>query len=444
MMGMGIGIGGSSAVATLLVALWALAPGDVAPAGGDVPLVAELGPQVERLVRQLRSESAQQRQAAEEALIRLGPDVLDHLPLVTDQTPAELKLRLGRIRNVLQRQLADRAGRASLVTLQGSMPLSQALEALQQQTGNTVFDYRESFGQQPRNVAVQANFQRTAFWEALDTLLDQADLTVYPFAERPGVALVARDETEIPRKQRGAVYAGPFRLEIAEISAHRNVRQPDLQQLQLQMEVAWEPRLQPIHVHLPVDTLAAWDDTGSRLTPVGSATPGAEIAPGSTYADFVLPFALPPRNAQRIARLQGKLVVLAPGRVETFRFEKLRDARNISQRMAGATVMLERVRKNNEAWEVRVLLRFDDAAGALESYRGWVFNNEAYLEDAQGNRLGYDTFETTRHTDSEVGVAYYFTLDDDAALDNLALVYKSPSVILTLATELEFLYLPLP
>jgi hypothetical protein len=439
-----LAFGGSTIVAAMLMAQLALAPGDIAPPGRDIPLAAELGPQVERLLRQLRSESAQQRQQAEEALIQLGPDVLDHLPLVTEQTPAELKLRLGRIRQVLQRQLADRAGKASLVTLQGSMPLSQALEALQQQTGNTVYDYRESFGQQPRNVTVQPNFQRTPFWEALDTLLDQADLTVYPFADRPGVALVARDETEIPRKQRGAVYAGPFRLEIAELAAQRNIRQPDQQRLHLQMEVAWEPRLQPIHVHLPIDSLAAWDDTGSRLAHAGSATPGAEIVPGSTFVDFLLPFELPPRNAQRIARLQGKLVVLAPGRMETFRFEKLRDARNVSQRLASATVVLERVRKNNEAWECRVLVRFDDAAGALESFRGWVFNNEAYLEDAQGRRLGYDTFETTRHTDNEVGVAYYFTLDNDAALDQLALIYKTPSVILTLTTDFEFRDLPLP
>ena len=84
-------------------------------------------------------------------------------------------------------------------------------------------------------------------------------------------------------------------------------------------------------------------------------------------------------------------MAMIPGRIETFRFTKLAGAKDVQQRIAGVTVTLEEVRKNNEAWEVRMLVRFDDAGDALASHRTWIFSNEAYLEGPDGKPIAYDT-----------------------------------------------------
>ena len=66
-----------------------------------------------------------------------------------------------------------------------------------------------------------------------------------------------------------------------------------------------------------------------------------------------LPLQLPPREVRQIASLKGKLLATIPGRIETFRFGKLADAKNVQQRIAGVTVTLEQVRKASPSPEGR-------------------------------------------------------------------------------------------
>ena len=114
----------------------------------------------------------------------------------------------------------------------------------------------------------------------------------------------------------------------------------------------------------------------------------------------------------------------------------------MEKRLAGVTVTLEQVRKNNEAWEVFVRARFDDAGDALASHRGWIFRNEAYLEGPDGKPIAYDTMETTLQTKNEVGVSYIFVLDKPPA--NMKFVYKTPGAILGTNVEYEIRNLDLP
>jgi len=106
------------------------------------------------------------------------------------------------------------------------------------------------------------------------------------------------------------------------------------------------------------------------------------------------------------------------------------------------TVTVEKVEKNNDAWEVRMRVQFDDAGDALASHRTWVFNNEAYLEGPDGKAIAYDTYETTRQTKNEVGVAYVFSTDQP--LDKLTFVYKTPGAIINNTFDYELKDIELP
>ena len=117
---------------------------------------------------------------------------------------------------------------------------------------------------------------------------------------------------------------------------------------------------------------------------------------GRTAVELVLPFAAPPREVKEIASIKGKLSAIIPGKVETFQFDNLLKAKNVEKHIAGVTVTLEGVQQNNEAWEVRIRVKFDEAGDALASHRGWIFQNEAYLEGPDGKPIAYDAFETTR------------------------------------------------
>jgi len=213
--------------------------------------------------------------------------------------------------------------------------------------------------------------------------------------------------------------------------------------LTLQFEVAWEPRVRPIAIKQRMDDVRAVDDTGAVIELDDTmAEFEARIDPGSFSTLLELPLVPPSRAAQRMASISGKLTVILPGGIERFRFENLAGARLVEQRKGSATVTLEQVRKNNDVWEIRVLVRYDEASLALESHRGWIFNNPAYLVGADGERVQYDGFETTRQSEDEVGMAYLFVLEKE--LDNYAFVYETPATLLTLPVEYKLTDIDLP
>ncbi len=423
----------------------------------DVPAEPPDQNSVDLLVADLDAPEKARRDDAEQQLLDLGPAVLDMLPQITDQMPAETRLRLGRVRAQLEKRRAEQSVLASHVTLpQGTMPLSKVFKAFEEQTGNKIVDYRGNFGEATSDPTVDVDFSRTPFWEAFDRVLDQVGLTTYGYPDPQevpsGIAVVARTEGQRPRVGRGA-YAGAFRIEPVEFDAHRDLRDPENQTLQLLVEVAWEPRLRPIVIMQAADAVQAVDDRGQ---PIHAADEGNELEipvnPGSNSVELPLHFRLPPREVQRFASLRGRLSALVPGKMEAFRFSKLdqlarRNAtqqRAIEQKKADVTVVLERVarsRDNPDIWECYVRVLFEETSGALESHRGWVLNNEAFLERDK-ERIPYGGLNTTLQTETEVGVVYLFDLPE--GLKNCTFVYMAPAAVVSTPVDYELRDLELP
>jgi len=403
----------------------------------------ELSLRVRALVKQLDDDSLAERQAAEKELIGLGPDALKLLPPVTRRTSAEVKVRLDRVRKTLEEAMAEAAAKPSVVTLKGEMPLSDALAALEKQTGNRIIDFRAQFSQERTNPDVTVDFDQTSFWVALDRVLDQAKMTVYNFSGQEGVvAVVARNEREQARSERGC-YSGLFRFEGVAMQARRSLRNPQNHSLRLVFETTWEPRLSPIVLELALDEVRATSDTGDPVV-VDSRHSRLEIPveAGIAAAELQVPLALPDRNVKKIASLKGKLIALLPGRVETFEFDDLENAKSVEQPRAGVTVILDQVRKNADLFEARVRVRFEKADDALESHRGWIYNNEAYLLDAQGQQIDNAGLQAYRQDVDEIGVAYLF--DHEGDLDGCKLVYKTPVLIVNMPIEYELKDIELP
>ncbi len=401
-----------------------------------------LGLEVRRLVRQLDAPQLARREEAEQELIRLGPKVLDLLPQSPDRMSAEVAQRIGRIRQRLQRLMAESAGQASRVTLQGKIPLPEILSKIEEQTGNKIVFRGRPVGPEGQGdgPALDVDFDNTPFWEALDQVLQQAGLAVYPFGEEKAVSIVPRPPSASPAGRIG--YSGPFRFEPVSILAVRDLRSGTAS-LRLTLEVSWEPRLAPVSLQQPMADVQAVDENGKALTvDVKGAAPEVPVLPGLSAVTLEIPFELPSREVKSIARLQGKLTALLPGKVEEFRFGDLEEAEQVEKRVAGVTVVLEQVRKNRAVWEIRLGVRFDEAGDALESHRTWIYDNEVYLEAADGESVEWATFETTRQMEDEIGAAYYFAVD--GPLSGYTLVYKTPALILSKEIEYEIGSIELP
>jgi len=410
---------------------------------GEGEIDQPLREQVQSLVRQLDAPQLAARDAAEEKLLSLGPKVLELLPPADERTPAEVVQRVGRIRQKLRRSMAEAATQVSRVTLHAeAMELSKILGAFQEQTGNKIIDARAQSGLPVADPELKVDFEQTPFWQALDQVLDRARLTIYPFAEEKGIHVVVRPEGHRPRSAQ-ACYCGPFRIEAVRITAERNLRDPGKHALFVALEITWEPRLRPIYLEHAMSDVSAVDDQGNPLAvETQAAKLEVPIESDVMAKELRIPLALPPREVRQIASLKGAFTAVVPGRVEILRFGNLGDAKAVQQRIAGATVTLDEVRKDSRIWEVRMRIRFDQPGEALQSHRTWIFENEAYLEDPNKKRIEYGTFETTRQTKDELGVAYLFRAGRDLA--GHAFVYKTPGLILPIQFHYELRDLKLP
>lgn len=412
-------------------------------APGSEAVDADVELQVRRLVRQLDSLRLAERDAAEAALLEFGPAVLELLPPITDRTPDGVAQRLGRVRQKLEQTAAEAMAEASTITLPArKMRLSEVLAAIEAQSGNRMIDARAHFGHKVSDPELEVEFQEMPFWQALDSVLDLAGLTVYPYGDERAVYLVARLEGHAPRLGRAA-YIGPMRIEPVVVRSERHLRRGGPALLQLATEIAWEPRVRPVTLVQPMTAVEAKDERGDAVVIDDSEAilevpaEGDQVAANLTYS-----FRAPARGVEQIATLNGTLGALIPGKVAAFRFDRLLEADGARQRIGGATVTLEHVRRSGELWEVGIRVRFDDAGGALQSHRGWIFNNPAYLETPDGDRIDYARFDTTRQAANEVGMAYFFPLDEPP--QELRFVYETAVVVLDVELPFELKDIPLP
>jgi len=332
--------------------------------------------QVRRLVRQLGSPRLEQRQQAENELIRLGPAVLPLLPRA-ESLPAEVANRLRRIRQRLQLRQAEQMLSGSRVTLQGEMTLAQALQA-------------------------------------------------------PDV---------LPMKQRIVHYQGAFRLEALSCFAVRQLQQAGASHTSVKLQVAWEPKLQPVALELPWESVEARTDEGRtlRLDRPGSLV--VELVPGAP-SEITLPLGEVPRSARRLDHLRGRLRVLLAGAREKFVFDPLMKSVGKSQRRASVVVTLHGVVPNNQTWQVMLLVQFEKTEGALESHRTWILDNPVHLIDPQNRKIPPDGMETFLHEEDKIGISYFFGLDHKP--EKYKLEYETPVVILKQNVPWELKNIPLP
>ncbi len=397
----------------------------------------ELKTEVNRLVLQLDGDERSEREAAEKALVELGADALNLLPPITPRTPAEVKERLGRVRKTLETAVAESIASPTLVTLEGEMSLADAMQALEKQTGNRTVGYERRGGE------VKVAFDKTPYWQALDEILDQAGLNINEFGgETNALVLTARPEGQTSRASTG-VYSGVFRLEAVRIESRRDLRNPAVNGMQLSFGVTWEPRIAPIALRQQVSEITVLDDRGEALSVTGNrAALNASVELGMSAVEFGIPLPLASRESKRIGSIKGRFTALVPGRVESFEFSDIENARDVQQERAGVVMTFERMRKNVDLYEVRMSLRFDDAANALESHRSWVYANEAFLTDKDGTKLENVGLQATRQGTNEAGVAYLFDLPDGPA--GCKFVYKTPALVLQLPVEYELKDIELP
>jgi hypothetical protein len=412
-----------------------------------------LAAKVAGLIKQLDAANLAEREAAERALIALGPEALDVLPRGTTKLSAEVKQRLARVRQQLELAFAKTAAKASPITIAaGEYPLSEILMELVKQGNCPLVDARRESIASSGDPRIRVAFDKTPFWQALDKTLDAANASLAIRDARGEVplqlAVVPRMKDGKPREQ-GAVYRGPLRFDIPSVDVKQDGDRAGRDLLRVVFEAAWEPRLHPISLTLGGNDLAAVDDQGRAIA---VATPTAQWTTSSLGGQgavrFTLPFVLPNRDAKSFT-LKGKMSALLSGANVVFRFERLggaplggdrlgaaRPATVASQKIGDATVRIESFRRHNDEWHIRVRVVYDNPQEAVQSHFDWLYKSRAVLADGDEPRqpAEYDA----QAAEDGVIATYAFKAKASDKPGEITLLYTTPAVIMMMPFDFEF------
>jgi hypothetical protein len=439
--------GRAAAVLTAAVLGVTLNAGFARAADGDA-----LATEITSLVEQLDSGTPSERAAAERSLVELGltpgkgESLLALLPAPNDDMSQEAATRLARIRGEVQTRMAEAAVAETRVTLDVTdAPLDEVLATIEKQTGNQVVDYREQLGAEAPEKKVTLKVEDEPFWSALDRLLDATNMSPYAFGENESsLALVERQEGTQSRVGK-ATYAGPFRIETTRVGTQRSLRMADQNNLEVDLEISWEPRLRPVALSQSAEDFKAQGDDGADVpTTAQNDVFNVEVTAGSHSAEVTAPMELPARAVKEIASLKGRLAALVPGRLADLRFDKLAGAKDAVQEVGGVKVTLSRVVQNQALWEIHMRIRVGSIDDSAETSRGWVFQNITFMEGKDGETIDHAGFETTMQNDEEAGFAYFFELPEGADIGDYTWVYRTPAAIVNLPVEYEIKGIPLP
>lgn len=396
--------------------------------------VAEDAPQraeVERLVEQLEATQSAQRRAAERALIELGEPIRQWLPEDDQSLDAELRQRLQRVRQQL-RAVPDEPELpldGGVVRLGGAETLEAALAAITRDTGVEFSPPGEA------DTAITPLDTPLPFWQALDYVLDQADLEIdYYGGDRQSLRLRASDPQRSPRVD-AAAYAGVFRLEPTIVTSRRVLRREQLSGLSVEIELAWMPGLTPIGVTLPLDSLQATFEDGQQVPARGDQTGSIEVATGRQIpmATLQLPLQLPASQPGDISSLAGRLQAMLPG--ATKRFEFPLKLASVTERADDVTVTFEAVRRSGELHEVRLGVEFGSPRDAMASHRMFLMDNEVFVTSEDGRRREHLGYQLYRQSRDGIGIGYLFDVGE--SLHGMTLHYETPTSVVQV--DVEFL-----
>ncbi len=362
------------------------------PATRPTTAPANLDAQVAALVPRLDGGTWKERDAAEAALVALGPDAEAALRKAVDSsTRPEVRLR---VEGILAQLESQRRTGPSLVTLHvKGVPMKSAFEEVFRQCNADLAVYPPNLLDQGGST-VTVDFDRTPFWAAMKELCEKTGLNVRHVYESQRPTLI-RDGGQMAPMAGPAVIAGPAILTAAGISGSLNVNfaNPPAARAarsgSLSLQLLLEPWAHTTGGGIEVETLE--DENGKSLLLTGDAAQRATNQPGLLqfeapfHWNAQVPIALPD-GSKRIKRFAGKLHLSLHAKTEHVSIENVLKAEPVVRTVGNYRFRFESVRGAGDNYTVQLTM-FRDGLGQAE----WKWFAYPYgrirLQDAAGHDL---------------------------------------------------------
>lgn len=367
----------------------------------------QLEGEVRRLVAQLDAPVLHEREAAERKLLELGPQVLGFLPDPEELPSEEGRLRLARIRQQLELQLARSTAEPSTVEIVGQLSVWEALQQLEIQTGNAIEWENAQAERLAKGPAASGTGLPKFFWPAMDHLANAAGLEVAPSDHSAAVAVRVASSPTGPVAGEVA-YAGPLRCRILSCTLREDI-DAGKRELLVRLQLLWEPRLRPIVFYWLGSQFRGYDSRGSELRAAsGEGTREVPVLARSCGTSILGRLEMPGEPPlQKIDRLEGRLVAVIAGEAIPVRFPLGKLCPQV-RRLGDATVILQNVNTAGNQTLVSLRAIYTKAFTAFESHRAWFYEYRPWIARPGGETVRPVAIEPQFQREQDVAVLFRF------------------------------------
>ncbi len=410
--------------------------------------------QINDLQKMLDSPDIEKQDQAEKDLIAIGTAVLDYLENPGEKSTTQKNERLGRIRKSLEALAIRENTSASKFTLKGKTTMQEALNELKRQTGNKVA-FREGLADVYGSTELEVDLEDVSFWQAVDVILEKGTCAIDVYSGTPGTITIV-PTNDHPAHANGGAPGGPkielpevprfseglFNVSVSSVTCSRNLENPATDYTQLNLRLRWEPRIRPISIDLPCKEMKLIDEFDGKINvsnpeSVLSGLVQAEVS----EIEFSLPLQLIDRDIAEIKSFECQIDAVLPGRTEVFKFENLGEVdESTSISKSGVVVTYEGFTQNEDLFAINAKFGFEEGAGEVDSHLNWIYDNEVYLENSDGEK--FPNFGQNTRSKDETGITIQYLFDFDPS--EYTLVYKSPAAIARIPVKVIIKKIPLP
>lgn len=394
---------------------------------------------VETLSKQLDATKESERDAAEKALWELGPEALDFLPPISEALSAEQQMRIERLREKLNAERTMDVQEPRRVTVIGRMSAYKALESISTQSRNRIPMSRFR-GVQEFSAENEYAIEDMNYWEAVDEILAGVGWRIEPLTvDNDQFASKVEIAEEESAEQLGVEYVGVLRIEPLTVTRTIGIRRAAVERSSLELMVHWEPRLQPMYIGFDFPSHGIETADGQALTVRGGLA--SESMPAGSQMVANLEFTSHAGSGGTIAKWNGQIKMVIPGRLGTVEFGELESEEVQALEVRDMRVELESAKKNRDIYEIKLGLSLKSQPKE-EILQGWVLQGNAFLVDSDGNRVEHAGWSTYRWDAKEIGVSFLFDIEGE--LSDYRLVVQAPESVIEQTLDYTLRNIPLP
>ena len=326
---------------------------------------------------------------------------------------------------------------ATTVTLTATdLPLTKAVAEIARQSGINVTT--QPGDPDPK---VSLELKNEPLWKAIDRLAEVADARVTILPRDGRIILVKR---QADQRKPIVSTSGPFRFCVKRVTASWDL-DTDTRTYSAAVEVAWEPWLQPLFLETIPQGVVAFDDKG-RQHPVPDAGKGQAPVDGRMSLMIDVPLPALPRTTLALAKLEGRLDVVTPSKMEQFDFPHI--VKGAALTRDSVTCKITKVAWSEDRGTVQVTIENPPGGTILESYQPWDSNNTMTLLSKDGKtRFIANSYVRESESSRRAVLSYHFTDRTKLArlkLEEWSLVYQTPALVVTVPLTFSFQDVPLP